>query len=137
MKAPNMSWAIAYITVSDVAQSIALYKNALGFELLSSTDHDKGELVHAEMKHKDFVIMIGKQGAFGGKTVTPKESNVLVPISLYLYVNDVDTFYQNALANGMTSVTEPEVACWGDRYCRVKDKDGYEWSCGSYIGEAK
>jgi catechol 2,3-dioxygenase-like lactoylglutathione lyase family enzyme len=44
------------------------------------------------------------------------------------YVSDVDTFYQQALAQGLEPDTVPRDAEWGERYFHITDPDGHELS---------
>ncbi len=44
------------------------------------------------------------------------------------YVDDVDNFYQKAIAEGFTPEFEPSDAEWGERYFHLRDPDGHELS---------
>ncbi len=136
MLAPNMSWIIPYISVSDVSQSLAFYQAAFGFQPIDiAKDHDN-KAIHAEMRYQDMVIMIGLAEACDETHKTPKQSGHLSPISIYVYVNDVNQFYQHAVAQGAVSLGEPEDMFWGDRCCRLQDQDGYIWCFGSHLNKS-
>jgi uncharacterized glyoxalase superfamily protein PhnB len=53
---------------------------------------------------------------------------------MYLYCNNVDALYQQAIDNGAESVVEPNDAFWGDRFCSILDPDNYEWALASVNG---
>jgi catechol 2,3-dioxygenase-like lactoylglutathione lyase family enzyme len=44
------------------------------------------------------------------------------------YVEDVDAFLANALAQGLAPHFQPEDAPWGERYFHLTDPDGHELS---------
>ena len=50
---------------------------------------------------------------------------------IYFYVEDLDTHYERARANGAKIVYPPENTQWGTRRYRALDLDGYEWSFGT------
>lgn len=136
MLAPSMSWVIPYISVSEIKQSLAFYQAAFGFQPIDIAEDQDGRAIHAEMRYQGMVIMIGLAGACDETSKTPKQSGQLSPISIYVYVHDVDQFYQNAIAQGAINVGEPEDMFWGDRCCRLQDQDGYIWCFGSHLGKS-
>ena len=52
---------------------------------------------------------------------------------LYLYVEDVDSVYKQALRARGTSLREPTDEFYGDRSCGVKDAWGNEWWIATHI----
>ena len=44
------------------------------------------------------------------------------------YVSDVDAMYERARAQGLSVLTMPRNAEWGERYFHVRDPDGHELS---------
>ena len=134
MRAPGMSWVIPYICVSNVQQSLDFYQAAFGFETIDVVKDEEGTPVHGEMRYQDMVLMVGLQGKYSDDMKTPNSGSLQSPISIYVYVEKIDEFYQSAIRNGAESVGEPEDMFWGDRCCRVQDKDGYIWCFGSHLG---
>ncbi len=53
--------------------------------------------------------------------------------SLYVYVDDVDSVFEQAQAAGLEVIAPPKDQFYGDRSCRPKDSSGYEWSIGTHI----
>jgi uncharacterized glyoxalase superfamily protein PhnB len=47
---------------------------------------------------------------------------------LHIYVADVDTLWQKALAAGCTATMPLSDAFWGDRYGHLKDPFGFSWA---------
>ena len=137
IKPNSMPWVTPYVAVSDVKASVEFYKKVFGFKTTFTLPDDNGKLVHAELTWHDQMIMLGDQTQYTNGTVTPNDSNTNSPIVLYLYHDDVEAFYKHATTNGAESVLSPEDTFWGDRMCRVKDRDGYVWSFATLKPDAK
>lgn len=136
-KPAGFPWLSPYIIVKDVAAAAQFYQKAFGFNVKDIPKDQQGNCEHAELTYQDQVIMIGKEGAWGGTTKTPKSSGVDSPINLYVYCDDVDEFYQHAIAAGAKSIVKPDDMFWGDRMCNLQDIDGYNWSFATRAGEHK
>lgn len=130
----NVTWASPYITVSDIDNMVSFYQNAFNFEKKEVVPGEDGTSWHGEMKYKDQLIMLGKAGAYGGTTKSPKMSGIESPMNLYLYCEDVDQFFKHAIQAGAQALAEPQDMFWGDRMCRLKDPEGYLWCFATHIG---
>ena len=53
-------------------------------------------------------------------------------MTIHLYVTDVDTVYQQAVDAGATATMPVMDAFWGDRYGKLKDPFGHEWSIATH-----
>ena len=131
----NTPWLLPYITVVDVDKAVKFYESAFKFNVVNLVPGEDGTSWHAEMKYKDQLLMCGKQGCYGSTTKSPLTSGVECPITLYLYCEDVDKFYKEALFKGALSLAEPENMFWGDRMCRLKDPENYIWSFATHVGK--
>ncbi len=80
-----------------------------------------GPVVHAKIRIGDSVLEMGE--AHG-----PYQP---MPTMLFLYVDDVDAWYQRALAAGATSMSEPADQLYGDRVAGVTDPFGNTWYIAS------
>lgn len=127
-----------YLTVKDASLACKFYESAFGFILSSSPSRDdNGIIQHAEMKFGDDVaIMFAREGAWGSSRKTPNSLGIHPSLTLYIYCEDVDTFYKRAVAQGAKSVTEPCDGFWGDRFCTLVDPDGHEWIFATYLGDS-
>jgi PhnB protein len=70
------------------------------------------------------MVMIGGGGSWSGE---PR------PATIYLYVNDVDTVYKQAVEAGAISTMEPEDQPYGDRLSGVNDRFGNVWYIATHI----
>jgi uncharacterized glyoxalase superfamily protein PhnB len=129
----GVTWVSPYIIVKDVDKAVDFYVNAFGFEKLTLKAGEDNTSWHGETRYKDQLIMFGKAGAYGGKTQPPSTSGVESPMNLYLYTEDVDQFYQKAIAAGAKSLGAPEDTFWQDRMCRLQDPDGYIWCFATHL----
>ncbi len=128
-------WILPYVIVNDVDKAVDFYERAFGFERINVVPGEDSTSWHAELKYQDHLIMFGKAGAYGNKTLPPIVSGIESPINLYLYCENVDHFYAHALQAGAEALTPPENTFWHDRMCRLQDPEGYIWCFASYLGE--
>ncbi|WP_186647169.1 VOC family protein [Fluviispira vulneris] len=130
---PRTPWLLPYLAVRDAKQSLDFYKKAFGFKSKTKPGKD-GQIHHAEMTYKNNTLfMFAPEGAMGDKAKSPASSLNPPPNMLYVYVDNVDKFYKNAIANGARGTMEPEDTYWGDRMCALVDIDGYAWGFGKLI----
>ncbi|GAA4027482.1 hypothetical protein GCM10023063_05890 [Arthrobacter methylotrophus] len=101
----------------------------VGFSIVLRQDGSAGEVVHAEARMGDAVIMVSSADA-------DYQQPALIGRStgggLYLLVDDADGFYRRALAAGGIAVIAPEDTARGTRRARILDPEGDEWSAGTY-----
>lgn len=106
-----------YLMVKEAPQLIDFVKQAFGaVETFRTTGSAGG--IHAEVRIGDSMVMIGGGGTWQGEPM---------PAAIYLYVNDVDAVYKQALQAGATSLSEPEDQPYGDRTAGVNDSFGNIW----------
>ena len=112
-----------YLTIADAAAQIEFLKNAFNAELKYQMKDDKGNVRHAEMKVGDSMLMIGQ----ARDEWRPR------PMTLYLYVEDCDALYKQAMAAGAKSLGEPANQFYGDRHGGVEDADGNQWWIATHL----
>jgi len=132
-KAKGMGWLSPYLVVKDVKNSVEFYKEAFGFETKMTMPDKEGNIVHAEMTHKDAVIMMGPECAEQG-TKSPTTLNGS-PVNLYLYVDDVNKQFDNAKSGGAKIIMEPTDQFWGDRTCVVSCPEGHQWTFAQNVAD--
>lgn len=106
-----------YLIVSGADKLIDFMKRAFAAEEIERMDLPDGTIRHAEVRIGDSILMMGEAGGAWAP----------MPCSLYLYVNDTDAVYRQALQAGATSVMEPADQFYGDRNAGVKDGSGNLW----------
>jgi uncharacterized glyoxalase superfamily protein PhnB len=116
-----------YLKVRGVAQAIEFYKKAFGArEKLRMPVPGSDKIMHAQLLIGDSELMM---------TDESKEWNVVSPLGLggtsvtiHMYVPDVDATFAQAVAAGATANMPPMDMFWGDRFAKVTDPFGHEWS---------
>ncbi|HEV8324843.1 MAG TPA: VOC family protein [Myxococcota bacterium] len=131
-KPPNMTWVAPYLIARDVDGVVSFYERAFGFKRRSGIPGPDGKLAHAELTYKDAVIMVGRPMDTAVKT--PAESGGC-PLSLYVYVDDVDAFHARACGGGAQGTVAPRTEYWGDRMCVCTDPEGYRWTFATNVGD--
>ena len=104
----------------------------VGFTIVARQDGPDREVVHAEVRLGEVVLMVASADA-------EYEVAELIGRStgggLYLWVpepSDVDEWHTRATRAGAREVIPPEDTEWGTRRCRALDPEGHEWSVGTY-----
>ena len=105
-----------YLIVENAAAFMEFTQKVFGAEEKFKAMRDEKLIMHAEISIGGSVIMI----ADATELYKPQ------PASMFVYVEDCDTTYNNALANGATSVNEPANQDYG-RSAGVKDAFGNTW----------
>ena len=87
---PRMNTVNPYLMVESVQELIDFTKKVFNGKLESKLDRPTRQIMHAEIRIGNSVIMAGEpMGDFG-----------LFPCSLFIYVEDCDIIYQKALGDG-------------------------------------
>ena len=79
------------------------------YDLVTRLEYD-GSVVHAELELGDSRFFIGEK-----KSIVVPEAGASIPISLHLYVPDVDAFVEHAVAAGAEIFMAVKDQFYGDR----------------------
>jgi PhnB protein len=121
-----------YLVVKGASEAIEWYERAFGAEEVERMPMPDGErLMHALVRIGDSFVMLADElpesGSKGPKALGG------TPVTLNLYVEDVDAVFERAVASG-AEVTMPVADMfWGDRYGRLVDPFGHSWSIATHI----
>jgi PhnB protein len=128
---PNYASAIPYLTVKGAAKAIDFYQKAYGAELISRMDMPNGAVMHAEMRIGAALFMLSEQNDEWGS----KSPDMLgdSPVSLMIYVEDVDALVKKATAAGAKLSMEVADQFWGDRSGCLVDPFGHRWMFATHI----
>lgn len=124
----NYERMIPYLTVSNAAEAIDFYKKAFGAEELVRMPGPGGKIMHAELKVNGHMMFLGDE-------TQNKSAKTMggCPMSLMMYVEDVDKFFAKAQAAGAEILAKPETMFWGDKLGRLKDPEGYVWAVATHV----
>ncbi len=106
-----------YLVVREASTLIQFLTEAFEAKEICRSLHPEGGILHAEVKIGDSIIMMSEaRGEYEP-----------MPSSIYLYVENTDATYENALKAGATSTMKPIDEFYGDRSAGVKDPTGNHW----------
>jgi PhnB protein len=114
-----------YLAVDDAAAAIAFYKEAFGAREVMRMPAPGGKIGHAEVEIGGSRVMLADEypdmnfrspKAYGG-----------TPVTLHLYVADVDAVARQAVAAGAREVRPVEDQFYGDRTGTFEDPFGHVW----------
>lgn len=107
-----------YIVIDDVDRLLDFLTAAFGATEKERVPSQDGPTGHAEVTIGDSSVMMGRA----------QDEIPALPCMLYLYVQNTDATYAQALAAGATSLQEPADMFYGDRNASVKDPTGNIWT---------
>lgn len=121
----------AYVIVKDVEAALAFYEKAFGACTGDVMRMPGGQgVLHAEMALGNSMIMFSPENPQWG--ATSAETLGGSPISLHVYVEDCDALWERAIAAGCTEVAPLMDAFWGDRFGKLQDPFGIQWSIATH-----
>jgi PhnB protein len=119
------------LSVDNAAEAIEFYKRAFGATERGRMEGPGGTIAHAEIEIGDSVVMLADPFP-QASTKSPKELGGTTT-TLFLYVEDTDAVYKQAIDAGATSEMEPDDMFWGDRFASVTDPFGHSWSIATHV----
>lgn len=126
ISAPNSHQsATPYIIVGNAAQAIGFYKEAFSAVELVRLADPNGKVMHAEMRIDNSSLMLADE--FPEMGYRSPRSLGGSPVSILLYVDDVDTFFAKAIAGGATENMPVADQFDGDRRGTLTDPFGHVW----------
>jgi PhnB protein len=118
------------ITCRDAAKAIDFYKKAFGAEELVRMPSPDGKVSHAELKIGDSMIFVNDE--FPGMSAAPPPTNT-PSVYFFLYVNDADAVYNQAVSAGAKATMPLDDMFWGDRFGKVTDPFGHQWGIATHV----
>lgn len=119
-----------YLIIKGAADAIEYYKKAFGAVELFRMAAPGGKVGHAEIKIGDSPIMLADEYPEMGY-VSPKTLGG-TPVSIMIYVDDVDTIYKQAMAAGGDEIKALQDQFYGDRSGTFKDPFGHVWTVATH-----
>lgn len=120
-----------YLIVQGAARAIEFYKQVFGATELMRLGGPDGRVGHAELRIGDSIIMLADEhpemDARGPRSVGG------TPVSLLLYVEDVDNRFHKALAAGAVQKRPVKDQFYGDRNGTLEDPFGHIWTVATHI----
>lgn len=120
-----------YMIVRGAARAIDFYKQAFGAVEMLRIPGPNNTIGHAEIQIGDSVVMLADEmpdapyrspDAFGGS-----------PVSLMIYIENVDNVFARALALGAKQVRAVQDQFYGDRSGNLIDPFGHVWTVATHV----
>jgi PhnB protein len=125
-----------YLIVKGAAEALEFYQKAFGARTkMRLNTPDGSRIMHAEM-------LIGKSHVFLGDEwpdMGARGPHALggTPVTVHLYVKDCDACFAGAIAAGATPLMPPADMFWGDRFAKLVDPFGHQWSVATHIEDVR
>ncbi|MGH7198552.1 MAG: VOC family protein [Candidatus Omnitrophota bacterium] len=117
------------LTLKNSLKALEFYKKAFGAKVLDVFPGPDGRsTMHATMRIGDSIVMMGDEMP----ACKSAESLGGCPISLFIYVPNVDELFKQAVAAGATEMMPVADMFWGDRAGNLKDPFGYSWMIATH-----
>jgi len=120
-------------TFKDSKKAIEFYKKAFGAKVRDFFPSPSGQgVMHATIQIGDSIFMMGDENPNAENCGKSAETLGGSPISLYLYLSNVDQAFNQAVAAGAAAVMPVADMFWGDRCGTLKDPFGYSWMIATH-----
>ena len=120
-----------YLVMKNAAAAIEFYKEAFGAVELLRMAAPGGKIGHAEIKIGDSPVMLADE--YPDLGFKGPESLGGTPVSLMIYVDDVDKIYPQAIAAGGKEVRPLQNQFYGDRSGTLTDPFGHVWTISTHV----
>jgi PhnB protein len=120
-----------YLCVDGAEAAIEFYGRVLGTTERMRMPGPEGKIGHAEILLGDSVIMLADEHPDMG--VRGPRSIGGTPVTISVYVEDVDAVFEQALAAGATELRGVENQFYGDRSGEFEDPFGHRWNVATHV----
>jgi PhnB protein len=122
-----------YLVIKGAAQAIEYYKTVFGATEHVRMDGPDGKVGHAELKIGNSFIMLADENPSMGEGHTSAATIGASPVSLYVYLPDVDHVIQRATAEGAKILKPVQTQFYGDRNGFIQDPFGHLWGIATHV----
>ena len=123
--------ATPYLIASDASRALEFYKQAFGARELMRMAMPDGRIGHAEVQIGDSRIMLADEfPEYGNRS---PQSLGGTPVTVALFVEDVDALANQAAAAGAKVIMPVQDQFYGERSGRLADPFGHVWIVSTHI----
>ena len=127
----GMHTVTPHLICAGASDAIEFYKKAFKAVEVGRVAGPQGKLLHALIRIGNSAVMLVDEfpdwGSFGPKSLKGS------PVTIHLYVEDVDAFVERAVAAGAKVTMPLDDTFWGDRYGKLEDPFGHQWSVATHV----
>jgi PhnB protein len=120
-----------YLAVNDANAAIDFYTTVFGARERMRMDAPGGKVGHAELQFGDSLVMLADEFPEMGNR-SPRSVGG-TPVTISVYVDDVDAAFDRALRAGAKELRPLENQFYGDRTAQIEDPFGHRWSISTHI----
>ena len=120
-----------YLAVDGAKKAIEFYKRAFGAKERTIMPGPGDTIGHAELEIGDSIVMVSDP--FPQSSIKPPTELGGTTAGVFLYVEDVDEVFKQAIDAGATEASAPENMFWGDRFGSVTDPFGHSWQIATHV----
>jgi len=129
----GMHTVTPHLVCAGAADAIEFYKKAFHAVEVGRMTGPQGKVMHAMVRIGDSAVMLADEfpewGSLGPKSLKGS------PVTIHLYVEDIDAFFTHAVGAGAKVTMPLQDMFWGDRYGRLEDPFGHHWSVATHVRE--
>lgn len=122
-----------YLVIKGAAQAIEYYKKVFGATETVRMNGPDGKVGHAELKIGNSHIMLADENPNMGEGHTSAASIGASPVSLYVYLPNVDEVVKHAAAEGAKILKPVQDQFYGDRNGFIRDPFGHLWGIATHV----
>jgi PhnB protein len=117
-----------YLIVDGAVAAIDFYSKVFGATERMRMASPGDKIGHAELELGESLIMLADEmGIRGPKSIGG------TPVTISVYVDDVDGVFERAVAEGANATRQVENQFYGDRSGQFEDPFGHRWSVASHV----
>jgi PhnB protein len=122
---------IPYLTVDGATAAIEFYRQVFGATERVRMPGPEGKIGHAELEIGDSVVMLAD--AFPNMGAPTPKALGGTPVTVMVYVENVDDTFDQAIKAGATEERKVENQFYGDRAGQFVDPFGHKWFVATHV----
>ena len=127
----NYPRIVPYLCVDDADAAIDFYRRVFGAVERMRMGEPDGRVGHAELQIGEAMIMLADE--FPDMGIRSPKTIGGTPVTISMYVEDVDQVFGRAVEQGATSLRPVEDQFYGDRSGQFEDPFGHRWSVATHV----
>lgn len=127
----DMHTITPHLIVDGAAAAIEFYQKAFNAQEVMRLPGPNGKLMHATIRIEGSPVMLVDEMPEWG-ALSPKSLKGS-PVTIHIFVEDVDAFVARAVAAGAKITMPVDDMFWGDRYGKLEDPFGHQWSVATQM----
>jgi PhnB protein len=120
-----------YLIVDGASKAIDFYCSVLGAKERMRMPGPEDKIMHAELEFGDSIVMLADEAP--EMNARSPRSVGGTPVSLYVYVDDVDDVFERAVQGGAKELQAVEDKFYGDRSGQFEDPFGHQWGVATHV----